>query len=85
MRSGECSACGAPRAHDDIYDAEYRRNREILLATATVCAICGAGALENDPLTADHIIPVSDGGSNDLDNLRAAHRSCNSRRGNQPA
>jgi hypothetical protein len=30
--------------------------------------------------TCDHIIPVSCGGSNDVSNLKLAHRSCNSRR-----
>lgn len=30
--------------------------------------------------TADHVIPLARGGSDDLGNLRLAHRSCNSRR-----
>jgi 5-methylcytosine-specific restriction endonuclease McrA len=31
--------------------------------------------------TVDHVIPVSKGGSDTFDNVRAAHNSCNRRRG----
>ena len=31
--------------------------------------------------TVDHIVPVSDGGSDDLENLVTACRSCNSKKG----
>lgn len=33
--------------------------------------------------TFDHVVPVSKGGTNDLQNIRPAHRSCNSARGNR--
>jgi 5-methylcytosine-specific restriction endonuclease McrA len=45
------------------------------------CAICTGTGTADDPLTADHVVSPRDGGSNDLSNLRAAHRSCNSSRG----
>ncbi|WP_442884843.1 HNH endonuclease [Arthrobacter sp. Soc17.1.1.1] len=51
-----------------------------------MCEICSLPIDRNaDPFddrgpTADHIIPVSDGGTDDVDNLRAAHRWCNLRR-----
>lgn len=37
----------------------------------------------NDPLapTYDHLIPVVDGGTDAPENLRLAHRHCNTRRG----
>ncbi len=35
--------------------------------------------------TIDHIIPVSLGGTNHLENLQAAHQDCNNRRGQQDA
>lgn len=63
--------------------------RRVLSEYGWVCHICG---LSIDPEakprtpgypTADHIIPRSHGGSNTLDNLRPAHWSCNSRRGNR--
>lgn len=61
----------------------YKRaqNRRILLANATHCHICGQPARHDDPLEADHITPVSRGGSDEFSNLRPAHRSCNRRRG----
>ena len=32
----------------------------------------------------DHLVPLSFGGTNALENLRLAHAGCNVRRGNQP-
>jgi 5-methylcytosine-specific restriction endonuclease McrA len=43
-----------------------------------ICHLCGEGGAD----TADHIIPHSRGGSDELTNLRAAHRYCNVKRGN---
>lgn len=50
------------------------------------CHICGyetVGSVGNDQLspTRDHIVPKALGGTNDLSNLRLAHRFCNSVRG----
>lgn len=47
-------------------------------AAAKVCAICGLPPRPNDPLTLDHRVPVSAGGSSLPGNLQAAHLSCNS-------
>ncbi|MFS0058442.1 HNH endonuclease [Corynebacterium striatum] len=44
-----------------------------------VCHLCG----RRGATTADHIIPRSRGGDDSLENLRPAHSSCNSSRGNQ--
>lgn len=49
-------------------------------ATADRCAICGQPPRPGDPLTLDHRVPVSAGGSSLPGNVRAAHRSCNSRK-----
>ena len=43
----------------------------------TVCHLCGGPGAD----TADHIVPRSAGGGHDLANLRPAHASCNSSRG----
>lgn len=75
---------------------EYRRNRDILLANEPrLCMLChgarGPILYRDDiggerwylhPLaaTADHIVPVIEGGGHHLGNLRPAHRSCNSKR-----
>lgn len=76
-----CGKCvGLVGSYDD---GEYERNRALLLANATRCAICGKPAMPDDPLTADHIIPVEAGGTHALDNLQPAHRSCNGRKGQQ--
>ena len=61
----------------------HRRAAEKIVKAAKYCAICGNEPTESDPLTADHVIPRSRGGSEDSP-LIAVHRSCNSRRGNKP-
>ena len=71
---------GPGRAYDK---GEYRRNRQILLKNVIYCNECrGLGAV-GDPLTVDHIVPLSMGGSNALANLQVLHRSCNSRKGSK--
>lgn len=67
----------------------YRRNRSLLLKSATVCALCGKPIDKNikwpDPWcgTADHIIPVSKGGRSTMDNLQPAHKCCNLAKSNK--
>jgi 5-methylcytosine-specific restriction endonuclease McrA len=48
------------------------------------CA-CRASPHEYDPrrATLDHIVPLEQGGSDHITNLRLAHRSCNIKRGNE--
>jgi len=64
------------------YDSPgYQRERRATLASATHCWLClkpGSADDPDDPLTADHVVPV-DHGTDGV--LRPAHRSCNSRRG----
>lgn len=43
------------------------------------CLCCG----ERRPLTADHIVPLSKGGANTIDNLQPLCQSCNSSKGNR--
>lgn len=59
----------------------WRRIRDrIIRRDGGICHICGnPGAT-----TADHIIPVSLGGTDNPSNLRAAHPYCNRVRGNGP-
>jgi 5-methylcytosine-specific restriction endonuclease McrA len=59
----------------------YTRNAAKVRAAAVLCHICGEGARADDPWVADHLVPRIYGGPDDLSNLRAAHRSCNGRRG----
>jgi 5-methylcytosine-specific restriction endonuclease McrA len=55
--------------------------RRVVIANTVFCALCGGGYDPDDPYEADHIVPVADGGSDELSNLRGVHRSCNRRRG----
>lgn len=64
--------------------AAYDNARKRILATQTICGICGKPVdfsyKTPHPLspTVDHIIPVSKGGHpSDLSNLQLAHRCCN--------
>ena len=59
--------------------AEYKTNRRIVLeASGYTCHYCKGPANE-----ADHIIPVSHGGGNEIDNLLPCCKSCNSTRKNK--
>lgn len=64
--------------------SQWEANKKIVLATQSICAICGKPVDKSlkfpDPMspTVDHIIPVSKHGDpTDLDNLQLAHRICN--------
>ena len=64
--------------------ALWEHNRKIILASQSICGICGKPVNKSlkypDPMspTVDHIIPVSQNGHpTDLDNLQLAHRYCN--------
>lgn len=54
--------------------------RATLQAKGTTCALCGLPGADS----ADHIIPVAAGGSDQLLNLQPAHRRCNSQRQDMP-
>jgi hypothetical protein len=63
----------------NLYDSQYRKKAKQIRETALFCHLCKEPARLNDPFTADHLI------AGDPDSpLAAAHRSCNSRRGNKP-
>lgn len=63
----------------------YEKNRQRILATQSVCGICGRPvdlSIKNarDPMAPviDHIIPINKGGHpSDINNLQLAHRWCN--------
>ncbi|MHA7210072.1 HNH endonuclease [Arthrobacter sp. MDT1-65] len=65
----------------------YRENRKRVLERSDwMCEICAlpidrnASSFDDRSPTPDHIIPLRDGGTDDLENLRAAYRWCNLRR-----
>jgi hypothetical protein len=46
-----------------------RLRKQVFATYGDVCWLCGGGEAD----TIDHLIPLSDGGSDELDNLRPAH------------
>ena len=64
---------------------QHRRVRAQVLAEENTCWICGGEGTEDDPLTLDHVIPRAVGGPTTRENGRAAHASCNYRRGDDAA
>ena len=74
--------------HDGKHRTQYDRNRKIIFATQTICALCGKpvdfSIKYPNPMcpTVDHIIPISMGGHpSDLDNMQLAHFKCNRKKG----
>lgn len=57
--------------------ADYQRNRKLLLRDEPACVLCGVNAATE----ADHIIELDAGGTNALENLRPVCKPCNARRG----
>lgn len=47
------------------------------------CKVCGLGASDGAVLEVDHVIAVSKGGSNDIENLQTLCWACNSGKGNR--
>lgn len=69
---------------DGAHRLAYERNKAKIMATQTVCGICGKPVDKSlrypHPLSpcCDHIIPIAKGGHpSDLDNLQLAHWTCN--------
>jgi|TARA_B100000282_G_scaffold88509_1_gene61873 5-methylcytosine-specific restriction endonuclease McrA len=56
--------------------------REIILRDNNQCQYCSI-ELPSDKLTLDHIVPKSKGGKNTWDNLVAACKKCNQKKGNR--
>lgn len=68
------------RRHKESYPEKAYRMRVSagrLIPREGACLICGSCS----NLTIDHIIPLSKGGTNELDNLQILCRSCNSKKG----
>ena len=63
---------------------------EILERNGFTCQLCGSGPLDPDPynnkrkvrLQVDHLVPISQGGTDDKENLRVLCSTCNQARSN---
>lgn len=65
------------------YDSEYQKARAAVIRAQPWCSAPGCmhpGSPDN-PLTADHVVSLALGGTNDLANLRTMCRFHNSQRG----
>ena len=88
MAKRPCLKCGAPSVAPRCPTCGIRRDRSLALrfldAIYTrdegVCHLCGELTPRREA-TLDHVVPLSKGGSDHHTNLRLAHRSCNSGRG----
>jgi 5-methylcytosine-specific restriction endonuclease McrA len=70
--------------HEGAHRRMFEKNKKKILATQTVCGICGKPVNKSlkfpDPLAPciDHIIPIVRGGHpSDINNLQLAHWCCN--------
>lgn len=89
VRNGRCSAHNRERRRiegrargtrqQQGYGADYQRARAQAIRAQPFCSVC----LTTERLTADHVVPLSKGGTNDPSNLRTLCVWCNSRRGNR--
>ena len=51
-------------------------------ANGRICALCDKVVEAHEKLHLDHILPVSEGGTDDISNLQYVHANCNLRRSN---
>lgn len=59
----------------------FKQAIEMINSAGGICPRCE----KENPLSIDHIVPISKGGSNGLDNLQVLCNSCNSGKGNKNA
>lgn len=82
-RSGRCAIHRprkAPPSQRGLGRDHQRATREAIRLQDGHCYLCGDTARPGDPLTGDHLVPRSKGGTVE-DGILAAHRSCNARKG----
>lgn len=71
---------GRPKASASArgYDREYQRNRAyVLLAARGRCHYVIPGVCTGRATETDHVVPLSEGGSSAVSNLRATCHACN--------
>jgi 5-methylcytosine-specific restriction endonuclease McrA len=85
-----CLECGAPIEGRDRcpgcdprppYDWAWQQMAKTQIAREPWCAECGHTGSRANPLTADHVRPLIDGGRHELSNLQTLCRQHNSAKG----
>lgn len=65
--------------------ARAAKREQVIKRDGLVCWLCRGVLRRNaqgeDTITIDHIVPLADGGSHAISNLRLAHKRCNQERG----
>ncbi len=90
LKPGEYILVGLERSPSIERGISPQLRSDILERNGFTCQLCGAAAGDTDPfnparkvrLHIDHIIPISQGGTNDRNNLRTLCSACNQGRGN---
>ena len=77
-RSNFCDICGTTlEEREGRIKLPYGMKEKIFRRDGYRCRMCGASRDNGIELTIDHIIPIADGGTNDIDNLQTLCRECN--------
>lgn len=80
--TGNAARCARWRKRGGISTLWRRTRLAVIWRDGLVCGICG---MQIDPsdVQIDHRIPVSRGGTSDLENLRPTHSRCNQLKGDR--
>jgi len=85
-RCGSCAPVAERRRGNTTqrgYGAAWQRISARVVKTYGACVRCGTTGSKDNPLTADHIVPKSKGGTDDEWNLECLCRKCNSAKHNK--
>ncbi len=80
-----CSPACQKKYYKNYRKQDYKSNRwnrkHLVNAKGNICAICKKPIVSMKDVTIDHIIPLSKGGADTLENMQLAHSSCNREKG----
>ncbi len=71
------------RGYGSKHQGAVRQLRARVARTGEPCWLCGEPFGSLADVTADHILPLAHGGTDDPSNYAPAHAACNARRGGQ--
>lgn len=61
--------------------AQQKRARYVMRRDDSICHLCGLPGSEE----IDHVVPLAEGGSDELDNLAPAHKRCHAKKSSAEA